>query len=603
MREKMKENPRDFKLISQLPPFIRERVEMWLSDAVDEKSRQKVLTIIKNSPELLIDLFGSDFAFGTAGFRALMGIGTSRLNKYTIAKAAYGVAQYFKKSKNSASIAIGYDSRNNSVEFAKVAARVLAASGIKAYVFKEVRPSPFLSFVVRYKKCAAGIMITASHNSKEYNGFELYGSDGGGITSSLEEAIVSQAQQIKGYDQIRYAEDHDPLIEWIDLQDLDEAYLKAIKVLQMSPLEDSHYGPSLRIVYTNLHGAGITLVPSALRSWGFTTLSLVEAQSTLDGEFPTIINPSPGDVNSLKLGLKQLEEMASDILIGNDCDADRIGVAVMHQGKPRILTGNEFAALCAYHVCTKLKDPLPKKGAFVISYVTTQIIKDMAHSFGIVCFEVPTGFKYISEKIYEWEQDPNGYAFLFGAEESYGCLLGTYTRNKDGIAGACIISEIALEAKRQGQTLVDMLYNIYKKYGVWREKLYSLVFTESEKGLTERKKIMDRLRLDSPSSIDGKKVMSKEDFLHGIREDFLAGTKEKVALPLSDMVIFHLDDGSKAIIRPSGTESSLRIHVASQVKADVEVQELIIQGENKASELLQAWVDELKGYLEPFAKV
>jgi phosphoglucomutase/phosphomannomutase len=589
----MKETPSYLQVLFLLPEPIRKRVELWLSDAVDEKSRRQVLSIIENTPERLVDLFGSDFSFGTAGFRALMDVGTSRLNSYTVAKAAAGVAKYFKGQNETGPVVIAYDSRHNSLSFAKTVAQVLAGSGIKVYVCKEIRPSPFLSFLVLYKKCSAGIMITASHNPKEYNGFELYGPDGGGITPSLEEEIVKEARTIENYNQIHYAGQNDPLIQWLDLEELDKAYLKAISLLQQNPAEDKLYGPSLPIVYTSLHGAGITLTPKALAAWGFTTLSLVESQVTLDGDFPTLIHPNPGNPDSLTLGVKQMEETGSDLLIANDCDADRIGVAVIHKGKSRILTGNEFATLCAYHVGKgQALHPTPK-GAFVISYVTTELIKDIAHSYGVTCFEVPTGFKYISEKIHLWEKDPQGYTFLLGAEESCGCLLGTYTRNKDGIAGAGVIAEIALEAKRSGKTLVDMLYDIYRKYGVSREKLYSKVFPESEKGFIERRNLMQRLRDTPPLIIKGRKVVSKEDFLSGIKDDFLLGTHENKSLPYSDMLLFRLEDGSKAIIRPSGTEPTLRIHVAARLKGNADIEELIAEGESKVTELLEAWVEEL----------
>ena len=561
--------------LEQIPIEIRNRVLEWLEGPIDPKSKEEILDLIDQDQKTLLNAFSSDLLFGTSGLRELMGVGPNRVNLYTVGKATQGFANSLKDDKKSGPILIAYDNRKDSYLFACRTAEVLAANGISVFILKEIRPCPFLSYLVQSKKYDGGVMITASHNPKQYNGYEIYGEDGGENSLYQEEKIQNEIKKITRFDQVLIASIDDPHITWIDPEVWDKEYLETISDLQFYKEEGREFGSSLHIVYSSLHGTGITLIPKALKSWGFTSLKFVEEQITLDPEFPTLTAPNPGEPGSLTLGVKKLQESHGDLFIANDCDADRIGITVMHQGVPRIFNGNEFATLCAYHLCTTGHSKWhSQKGAFIISFVTTELIKIIAISFGIACFEVPTGFKYIAEKINEWDKSKSDYHFVFGAEESYGCLLGTYARTKDGIAAACFISEIALHAKREGVTLVDLLHQIYSKYGIFREKLYSMKFTEDNESLKKRATIMEKLRESPLPQIGENRVVFVEDY-------------QKI-IPYTDMLLFRLDDETKVILRPSGTESSLRIHIACLVKEFPTIEEGIAKGDQHNEYLLQS---------------
>ena len=568
--------------LEQIPIEIRKRVLEWLEGPIDAKSKAEILDLIEWDQRTLLNAFSSDLAFGTSGLRELMGVGPNRVNLYTVGKATQGFANSLREEKKSGPILIAYDNRKDSYLFASRAAQILAANGIRVYILKEIRPSPFLSYLVLNKKYDGGIMITASHNPKEYNGYEIYGVDGGENSLYQEEKIQNEIKKITSFDQVIIAPFDDPLIVWIDPEVWDEEYLQAISDLQSFKEEAREFGASLQIVYSSLHGTGITLIPKALKSWGFTNLSFVEEQITPDSEFPTLHAPNPGEAGSLTLGVKKLEESHGDLFIANDCDADRIGIAVMHQGQARIFNGNEFATLCAYHLCTAGHPRWhAKKGAFIISFVTTELVKVIATSFGIACFEVPTGFKYIAEKINEWDKSKSDYKFIFGAEESYGCLLGTYARTKDGVAAACFISEVALHAKRKGKTLVDLLHEIYCKYGIFREKLYSMEFAEDNESLQKRINIMEEFRKNPLRQIGENQVVFVEDYLQA---NFYH----------TDMLLFRLDDETKVILRPSGTEASLRIHIACRVKEFSTIEEGIAKGDHHIENILQLLLSVIK---------
>lgn len=548
-------------------------VEKWLRGPIDEKTRQELIHLVNTNPKELLNAFSQELSFGTSGMRGLMGVGTNRLNRYTVAKAAQAMANYLSRKKRAATVGINYDNRHHSLLFATTCAAVFAAAGIKVFILKEIRPNPYLSFVIRLMKWDGGVMITASHNPKEYNGFEVFDAEGGEIPPEIELEIDKEFQKLGSFDQIHQVEGPHPLIEWLDPIEGDKAYLSAIASLQWAPSDNRSLGSTLKITYTSLHGTGITLAPKALQSWGFTNLNFVKEQIVPDPEFSTLKDPNPGEVKSLELGIKQLLSSGSDLLIANDADADRIGVVVLHQGKERVINGNEFAAICAYYLAASAEKnkKLPKNGAFVISYVTTEVIKAIASSFGIACFEVPTGFKYIVAKINEWEHSGSKYQFLFGAEESCGCLLGTYARNKDGIAGACFIAEIALQAKIQGKTLVDLLEEIYQKYGIFREKLLSLKFSDDLEGAERKKNLMQSLRKGLLKEVAGKRVIEMEDFY-----------------PPSDTLQFRLEDQSKIIIRPSGTEASMRIHAAVHVKDYTSAPDGIEKGDQQLDLILNS---------------
>lgn len=550
---------------AMLPPDIQKRVDYWLEGPFDQKTQAEVRALLEKNPQGLIDAFFTDLSFGTGGMRGIMGPGTTRINIYTIRLATQGLANYLRKQNNYSqlSVLIGFDSRHHSQEFAKEAAMVLAGNGIRVYLLSELRPTPYISFACRFKKTSAAIMITASHNPKEYNGYKVYWSDGAQVVYPHDQGIVEEAEKLKDLSAIRLASLSDPLIEIVSTSLLDDEYLKAIAPLQHFPDENKKKGSSLKIVYTSLHGTGITIVPRALKEWGFSTIQRVENQVTLDGDFPTVAFPNPEYKETLKLGIEQLEKTQSDILLATDPDADRIGVVIRHQEKSVIINGNEMAAICVDYLCevlTKLKS-MPPNGAFVTTIVTTELLKEISNAYQKSCFEVLTGFKYIGEKIHLWETSKDGYRFIFGAEESYGYLLGTHARDKDAIITSCLIAEIALYAKLQGMTLLDRLYKIYKKHGVFREKQMSINFNPGKEGMDKMASVMRRLRSNPPKSIAGISVVSLEDYEKRQRIYLDSGKMEQLLdLPQSDVLLFRLSDKTRLVIRPSGTEPKIKIY-------------------------------------------
>lgn len=548
---------------SEVSPEIQRRVDYWLSGPFDEKTKAEVRSLKENNPQGLIDAFYSDLSFGTGGLRGLMGPGTNRLNIYTIRLATQGFANYLRKElpQENLSVLIGFDSRHHSKEFAEEAAKVLVGNGIHVYLLSELRPTPYISFACRYKKASAAIMITASHNPKEYNGYKVYWSDGAQVVPPHDEGIVKEVTALSDLSMIKLAELGDSRIEIVPTS-LDEEYLKAIAPLQCFPEEDKKQGPALNIVYTSLHGTGITIVPRALREWGFSSIHLVENQVKIDGDFPTLKFPNPEYKETLTLGIELLEKTKADIVLATDPDADRIGVVAAHLGKPVLINGNEMAAICVDFLCEILPKlgKMPQKGAFVTTIVTTELLKKIAVSNGFSCFEVLTGFKYIGEKIHEWETAKESYHFIFGAEESYGYLLGTHARDKDAIISSCLIAEIACYAKMHGETLIDRLHRIYKKYGIFREKQISLNFAPSKAGMEQMAALMRTLRSSPPHAIAGQGVVSIEDYEKKTRLYLDTGKTEGLDLPQSDVLLFYLADKTRLVIRPSGTEPKVKIY-------------------------------------------
>lgn len=555
---------------------IQARIEEWQKPPYDEKTRQEILALRKKDPQALEDAFCCNLSFGTGGLRGLMGPGTNRINIYTIRKTTQGLANYIHKVGNpQKGVLIGFDSRHHSTLFAQETARVLAANNIPVFLLSDIRPTPFISFSCRYKKCQAAVMITASHNPKEYNGYKVYWQDGAQVVPPHDAGILEEVDKIDSIVKVKYSTHLSPLIIHLN-EELDTPYLLELSKLQHFPKENKKEGASLKISYTSLHGTGITLMPKALSLWGFTNYNFVESQIIADGEFPTVKFPNPEYLETLSLGIKQLQTSASDLLIATDPDADRLAVVVMHEGKPIVLNGNEMASICIYFLCHTLPSSPANKGAFVTTIVTTELLKTIAQAYNYPCFETLTGFKYIGEKIHQWEQEKNGYHFIFGAEESYGFLLGTYARDKDGIIAGCFLSEIALYLKKEKRTLIDFLKEIYTKFGVFREKQKSLDFQPGEEGLKMIHTLMEKLRKDPPSSLNNKKVVSFEDLKK----------KTPAHLPSSDVLILRVEDESKVVIRPSGTEPKIKVYVATTEKNFSSVEQAIKNCDERLDQLL-----------------
>ena len=440
---------------------------------------------------------------------------------------------------------------------------MLAGSGIHVYLLSELRPTPYISFACRLKKASAAISnITASHNPKEYNGYKVYWSDGAQVVHPHDEGIVAETEKLKDFFSVKLASPGDPLIEVVPTGPIDEEYIKAIRPLQHFPQENKKSGASLKIVYTSLHGTGITIVPRALKDWGFSSVQMVDNQVTIDGDFPTVAFPNPEYKETLKLGIEKLEKTQSDIVLATDPDADRIGAVVRHEGQSLLINGNEMAAICVDYLCEVLTQnkTMPPKGAFVTTIVTTELLKKIAQGYQKPCFEVLTGFKYIGEKIHLWETSKDPYQFIFGAEESYGYLLGTHSRDKDAIIASCLIAEIALYAKLQGKTLIDRLHAIYKKYGVFREKQISIHLNPGKEGMEKMAAVMQKLRKSPLQQIAGQKILYFEDYEKKQRTYLDSKKTEPLELPTSDVLLFRLADKTRLVIRPSGTEPKIKIY-------------------------------------------
>ncbi len=549
--------------LSTFEPAVQKRVQAWLSGSYDDSTKRAIQEMLEKDPKELIDSFYTDLSFGTGGLRALMGVGTNRLNVYTIRLATQGLANYIRNvsDNKSKSVAVGYDSRHHSKEFAEETARVLAGNGITAYLFPDIRPTPYTSFACRELKCQAAVMITASHNPKEYNGYKVYWSDGAQVVAPHDVGIIAEVEKITDQAQVKLATLNSSSIRYTD-ESLDKTYLDALYALQTTKERNQKEGKQLKIAYTSLHGTGITLTPKALVSWGFSNIEYVAKQCVPDGDFPTVKFPNPEYPETLQMGIDLLVQKKCDLLIANDPDADRMGVAVLHQDKPVILTGNEVASICTDYLCATLKkqDRLNSQCAFVTTIVSTELIGKIARRAGAAYFEVLTGFKYIGEKIHEWEIGKHEYRFIFGAEESYGYLLGTVARDKDAIISSCLLSEIALGCKLEGKTLVDRLDEIYTTYGVHREGQLSLSFKPGKEGTEEIHKMMQTLRKNPPKQLCGKKVLVLEDYLVRKRYDLTDGSTAPLILPVSDVLLFRLEGGGRLVVRPSGTEPKVKLY-------------------------------------------
>lgn len=579
-----------------MPPFdqtTQQNIDSWINGQYDDETKAAIRKMVEESPNKAIDAFFTHLSFGTGGLRGIVGLGTNRMNRYTVQAATQGLANYLKKQtpkENGHSVFIGYDCRHHSRTFAEEAARVLAGNGIKVYIFDELRPTPLVSFGCRARHCSAAIVITASHNPPEYNGYKVYWDDGGQIVPPHDTGIIAEVKQITDPSQVLTADLSHSLIEWVD-GEIDEEYLKAIRPLQHFAVDNRARGSELKVVYSSLHGTGITVVPKVLEDWGFTHYVVVQEQSEPDGNFPTVKSPNPEERSSLKMGIDTLNKVYGDILIATDPDADRMAVAVRHQGNVELLTGNQIACICLEHVLRALvtQRHLPENGALVKTIVTTELFRIIAEAYGRRCFDVLTGFKYVAQMIRQWELSPEGYQFIFGAEESYGYLLGTEVRDKDAVSASALICEIALQAKLQDKTLIDLLHHLYQKYGVYREKLVSIFYGDGKSSFDQMKQAMAHLRANPPKAIRGTPVITVEDYEASTCTDLRTGQTDPIHLPKSNVYRFNLDDGSKVVVRPSGTEPKIKLYGGvSRPSLSASHDKVISQCDTLASDLIEA---------------
>ena len=538
--------------------YIEERVALWLNDDYDADTKAKIREYQQNNPDELTEAFYRDLEFGTGGLRGIMGVGTNRMNKYTVGAATQGLANYLKQQfpNQEISVAIAFDSRNNSAYFADITADVLSANGITCHLFPELRPTPVLSFAVRHLHCQSGVMVTASHNPKEYNGYKVYWNDGGQLVPPHDKNVIAEVNKIKSLHDTKWQRNPDK-VHIID-SSLDEAYLKLVHGLSLHP-EAIAAQKQLKIIYTPLHGTGITMVPKALKMYGFENISIVKDQAISDGNFPTVKSPNPEEKSALVMAIAQAEAEKADLVLATDPDADRVGIAVRNsKGEMILLNGNMTGSLLVHYLLSQWKalNKIDGKQFVVKTIVTTELLKRMADAYQVPCFDVLTGFKYIAEKIKEHEGQMT---FIGGGEESYGYLAGDFVRDKDAVIACCLIAEMAAFYANQGKSLYQMLLEIYHEYGFYKEDLLSLT-KQGKSGAEEIAAMMVNYRNNPPKEIGGQKVLLMNDIQAGIAYHIDKGTQESIALPKSNVLQFFTADGSKITVRPSGTEPKIKFY-------------------------------------------
>lgn len=563
-----------------------EKYNEWLeSDAFDEKTKAELLSI-KDNDEEIKERFYKDLEFGTGGLRGIIGAGTNRLNIYTVRKATQGLSNYIKENKiENPSAVIAYDSRRMSPEFALESARVFASNGIKAYVFKSLRPTPELSFAIRRLGAAAGIVITASHNPPEYNGYKVYWSDGAQVSAPMDKEIISRVNSIEGFS-FHAMDEKDAvekgLLEYIG-EEIDDEYIKNVLAQSRRKTDNA----ALKVVYTPLNGTGNVPVNRALKEAGFTNVYNVEPQRYPDSEFTTIGYPNPEDKAVFKLGIELARKVNADLVIATDPDADRIGVAVKEKdGSFSFLTGNMTASILCEYICSaeKEKGSLPENGVVIRTVVSTPMTEKIAEAFGLESVDVLTGFKYIGGKIKEYEKTKE-HTFVFGFEESYGCLSGTYARDKDAVSAALLVCEAAAYNKKLGLTLTERLEKICEKYGFFKEETVSVTM----KGITGAEKIkgiMEKLRSKTPEKIGGKRVCLECDFKKEVFTDLVTGETLKRSTSSSDIIRYVLEDESWVCVRPSGTEPKIKIYAGVKGESEADAKDKLERLKEAAMELL-----------------
>ena len=537
---------------------ILQRVNAWLNGNYDQETKNTILEVQQNNPEELADAFYRDLEFGTGGLRGLMGVGTNRVNKYTIGMATQGFANYLKKtySNNEIKIAIAHDSRNNSRFFAETTANVFAANGLKVFLFEGLRPTPELSFAIRHLGCKAGVVCTASHNPKEYNGYKAYWNDGGQLVPPHDKNVITEVEAIQSVDKVKWSGGEANIT--ILGKALDEAYIEMVKGLSVYP-DVIEAQKDLKIVYTPIHGTGITLVPQVLEKFGFNNVHIVEEQSTPDGNFPTVKYPNPEESETMSIGLKKAQALDADILLGTDPDADRVGIGVKnHKGEWVLMNGNQTAVLAfAYMMEARKAKGIAQSNDMVIStIVTTEMINEVAKQNNVACYNVLTGFKWIAEKIKELEGKEN---YVIGGEESFGLMIGDQIRDKDAISAVALMCEMAAYEKNKGKTLFDKMIELYIQYGFYYENLISI----TKKGMNGQKEIaamMEGFRTSPPADINGSAVVTLLDYQLQIGKNLQTGETWSINLPKSNVLQFLTADGSKISARPSGTEPKIKFY-------------------------------------------
>ena len=553
--------------------------ERWLKEADAETVKE--LEAIRGDEEEIKDRFYKTLEFGTAGLRGVLGAGTNRMNEYVVGQATQGLANQLIKTNGAdadLSVVIAYDSRHKSDVFSKEAAQILAANGIKTYLFEELKPVPELSFSVGYLKTTAGIAVTASHNPAKYNGYKAYGADGAQLNPELAAIVLEEIDKTDIFTGVKKMDFDEAIEKGLIVMigdEVEEAYLDKVQEQCVNPELAKEKGDTLKFVYTPFHGAGNKPVRKILKRIGFNNVVVVKEQELPDGDFPTVEFPNPEYKEGFHLAIGYAKECGADLIVGTDPDSDRVGILVKNdKGEYVNFTGNQVGALLSEYILSALKEKnaVPKDGYIVKTIVTTNIVKAICDAYGIGMKEVLTGFKFIGEKIKESEETGVG-TYLFGFEESYGYLKGTYARDKDAVVATMLIAEMALYYQEKGSSIFEQMDKIYKKYGYYKEQVVSVTL-EGIEGLAKIKSTMDKIRSNPPKSVAGKKVIAIRDYLTSERVDLKTGEKSEILLPQSNVIYLELEDQNNFIIRPSGTEPKIKVYCLMKGETEEEANEL-----------------------------
>jgi phosphoglucomutase len=541
-----------------MSPETTQKIATWLNGNYDEATKNTIKDLQNSHPSELEESFYKNLEFGTGGLRGIMGVGTNRINKYTIGMATQGFANYLLKTypNESISVAIGHDSRNNSRFFAETTAQVFAANGIQVHIFETLRPTPELSFAIRHLGCKAGVVCTASHNPKEYNGYKAYWNDGGQLVPPHDKNVIKEVEAIQSVDDVKWTGGDANI--YLMGASMDDAYINMVKSLSVYP-EVIADQKDLKIVYTPIHGTGITLVPRVLSEFGFTNVTIVEEQANPDGNFPTVGYPNPEESETMSIGLAKAKALDADILLGTDPDADRVGIGVKnHKGEWVLMNGNQTAVLAfAYMMeARKAKGIAQPNDMVITTIVTSEMINQVAKQNQVNCYNVLTGFKWIAELIKEKESKEN---YIIGGEESFGLMIGDQIRDKDAISAVALLCEMAAYEKSKGRTLFDKMIDLYVQYGFYYENLISI----TKKGMNGQQEIaamMEGYRKNPPIAINGSKVISLLDYELQKGTNLITGETWTIQLPKSNVLQFVTEDGSKISARPSGTEPKIKFY-------------------------------------------
>lgn len=567
--------------------------ERWISSRLMDQQNKKELDEIRGDSAEIEARFGSMLEFGTAGLRGILGAGLSRMNIFTVRQATQGLANLIAEQGEDAKkrgVAIAYDCRHMSKEFSVEAARVLAAAGIRSFVFDELRPTPELSFTVRELNCIAGINVTASHNPKEYNGYKVYWEDGAQISPKQADVVMREIRESDIFDDVHVMDlkeaEKAGLVTYIG-SEIDEKFMKNVLSQSINDDDVKSEGDKFKIIYTPFHGAGYRLVPEVLKRLGFKNIICVPEQMKIDGDFPTVKSPNPEEKEGFRIAIEMAKKENVDLIIGTDPDSDRAGIVVRNSaGEYVSLTGNQVGVLLADFIISarREKGKLPENPAIVSTIVSTRMTKEICRKNSVDYYEVLTGFKFIGEKIKEFEASGKN-TFIFGFEESYGYLAGTYARDKDAVIASMLIAEMAVWYKRRGMTLFDAIVALYKKYGYYGERTVSIKISGSD-AQSRMKKLMAQLRKEAPKSVAGVKVTAARDYESGERVDFATGEKSSTGLPSSNVLYYEFEDGNFVVVRPSGTEPKVKLYVLVSGESDSEIEKLLDKYEEGFRKLL-----------------